>query len=185
VLTLGVVVGAMLARGGGSLPFVDMAPTPAARPTPVPAPDATPLPRLTPAPRDAPTPPPTPEPTPSPVDATPTPAPPVASHLAVLRLDFEHHYRSGRIRVWVDRQAVLDEQLGGRIEAQVAGIEFRRGYVGAEIPVAPGRREVTVQVDWDDNSRFDTAVTTFGEGGRRMLRVRIDRLLKRMSLDWR
>jgi hypothetical protein len=181
VLVVGAVAGAFLARGG-SLPFVATGPTPAARATPVPEPDATPLPRPTPAPRDAPTPIPTPVATPTPPGAAPVATP--ESDLATLEIDFEHHYKSGRIRVWVDRQQVLDEQLGGRVEAQVAGIEFRSGYVGANIPVAPGRREVTVQVDWDDNSRFDTVVGTFREADPRRLRVRIDRFIKKMSLDW-
>jgi len=182
VLVAGAVAGALLARGGASLPFLATGPTPAARATPTPEPDATPLPPPTPAPRDAPTPVPTPEATPTPARATPVSTP--ASDLATLEIDFEHHYKSGRIRVWVDRQQVLDEQLGGRVQAQVAGIKFRSGYVGADIPVAPGRREVTVQVDWDDNSRFDTVVGTFREAGRRRLQVRIDRFIKKMSLDW-
>lgn len=178
----GVVVGALLARGGRGLPFVATGPTPAARPTPVPDTDATPLPPPTPAPRDAPTPVPTPVPTATPAGDVATPTP--ESDLATLEIDFEHHYKSGRIRIWVDRQQVLDEQLGGRVRAQVAGIRFRSGFVGAEIPVAPGRREVTVQVDWDDNSRFEAAVGSFQERGRRRLRVRIDRFIKKMTLDW-
>jgi serine/threonine-protein kinase len=180
LLVVGVVAGAMLARGGSDMPFVASGPTPAAKPTPTPDADATPLPDPTPAPRDAPTPVPAPEATPTPAGASATPE----SDLATLEIDFEHHYKSGRIRVWVDRQPVLDEQLGGRVRAQVAGVVFRSGYVGAEIPVAPGRREVTVQVDWDDNSRFGTLAGSFEEQGRRRLRVRIDRFIKKMSLDW-
>ena len=51
--------------------------------------------------------------------------------------------------------------------------------------VAPGRREVKVQVQWDDNTRTEATAATFKPGVTRTLEIRILRVLNVLTLDWR
>ena len=122
----------------------------------------------------------TPRPTPKP---TPTPAPQAGP--ATLRVDFQHHYKSGSLTVFVDKKRVLRESLGGDVKADVAGIEFRKGRIDSTLEVKAGRHDVWVEVRWDDNHRSGGLSGTFRAGRVKTLHIRIDRFLKKMSLEWR
>jgi len=104
---------------------------------------------------------------------------------ARLAIDFEHPLKSGRIRVWVDDDLVLDEGLDGRVTRKLLSFTLRKGSIQQELEVSPGRRRVRVEVRWDDNTRVETITGTFRSGARRTLEARVGRLRKNLSLEWR
>lgn len=123
----------------------------------------------------------------APAKRTPRPTPTAAerSGPAQLRVDFQHHYKSGTVTVYVDKKPVFSQSLGGDVRAEVAGVELRRGEVASTLEVQPGRRDIWVEVRWDDNRRSGGLSGTFKAGRARTLRIRIDRFVKKMSLEWR
>jgi hypothetical protein len=135
---------------------------------------------------------PTPEPLPPglPANTLPPadkPAAVPAQGFARLLIDFEHSLKSGLLRVWVDDQQVLEEPIGARVTREVAGIRFRKGRLSEALEVAAGRREIRVQVNWDDGTKTESAFANFKAGATRRLRVKFTNLagLKRdLSLDW-
>jgi len=102
-----------------------------------------------------------------------------------LAIDFDHHLRSGTLRVWVDDDVVLDQAFGARVTRKILSLRLRKGSVDEVLKVKPGRREVKVQVQWDDNTRTDVTAATFKPGATRTLQIRILRVLNVMTLDWR
>jgi hypothetical protein len=129
-----------------------------------------------------PTTPPQPSDTPSP--AQPDTAVPSAK-ATQLFIDFEHPLKSGTVRIWLDRDQVLEEDLESRVSKSVVGLKFRKGGIEKLLDVAPGRHEVRAKVTWDDNEKAATIVGTFKSGSTRYLEVRIGRLRKNLSLEWK
>jgi hypothetical protein len=110
----------------------------------------------------------------------PTPAPAAAA--GRLAIDFEHHLKSGLLRVFVDGETVLEEELDARRTKKVLLFKVSQGVVRETIDVAPGKHTVRVQVKWDENVRQQSVAGTFREGGTRRLRVRVGRLLGDLSV---
>jgi serine/threonine-protein kinase len=104
---------------------------------------------------------------------------------ARLSVDFEHHLKSGTIRVWVDDDLVIEEDLDSRVTKSLLSFKLRKGAVQEELEVSPGRRRVRVQLRWDDNDKTETISGTFRSGALRTLEVRVGRLRKNLSLEWR
>jgi eukaryotic-like serine/threonine-protein kinase len=114
----------------------------------------------------------------SPVTSPPA-APPAAGRLAI---DFEHHLKSGLLRVFVDGDPVLEEELDARRRKKVLIFTVSQGVVRETLDVAPGQRTVRVQVKWGDNVRQQSVAGTFREGATRRLTVRVGRLLGDLSV---
>jgi serine/threonine protein kinase len=131
--------------------------------------------------RAAPTPPSTPEPTPPP---SPKPAPWFGGATASLVVNFEHHLKSGRIWLWIDKQLVLEEDLSGRVDKDLLGVKLRKGSLNAILEVAPGWHDLWVEVRWDDNRKSKGISGQFRTDAVRNLKVRVGRLRKNLSLDW-
>ena len=89
---------------------------------------------------------------------------------ARLLLDFEHPLRACQLRLWLDEELVLDETLAGLKE---------------ELEVAPGRHDVRVTVSWEGNEKSERIWGTFKPGETRRLEVRLGRLRKNLSVDWK
>ena len=102
-----------------------------------------------------------------------------------LAIDFDHHLRSGNLRVWVDDEEVLDQGFGGRVTKKILSLRIRKGSVDEVLKVTPGRHEVRVQVQWDGNTRTEVTAATFKPGATRILEIRILRVLNVLTLDWR
>lgn len=136
--------------------------------------------------------PPEPTGTPAPLAAIPEPKTTRASDAeantpARLFIDFEHSLKSGRLRVWVDDQPVIEENLGSRVTAEIAGIRLRKGRLSEALEITPGRREVRVQVAWDDNVKTESAYANFKPGSTRRLKAKLGGLgglRKDLSLGW-
>ena len=133
----------------------------------------------------APPPPSAPAPTPArePVPETPQPSAgdPDKARLAV---DFEHHLRRGKLRVWVDEALVLEEELDARVTRKVLTVRLRKGNVEEVLEVEPGRRKVEVEVAWDDKVRRKWITGTFKASDQRTLEIRVRRILNDLSLRW-
>jgi serine/threonine protein kinase len=165
----------------------ELAPTAAPTLSPVGA-RSEPAPRGTPPPKTV-APPPTARP-PTPVALAPTaqkpPAPPAAPTTPTqLLIDFEHPLKTGSLRVWVDGALVLDQDLEGRVSKEVAGLRIHKGKIKHTLPVLPGRHEVRIRVAWEDNVKTEVLAGTFKEGSARLLEVRLGRILKNLSLEWK
>ena len=65
----------------------------------------------------------------------PAPAPAAGGRLAI---DFEHHLKSGRLRVWVDGDLVLEEELDARVTKKILSFSVRKGMVDETLEVRPG-----------------------------------------------
>ncbi len=104
---------------------------------------------------------------------------------AQLAFDFEHFLKAGTLRIWVDDRLVVEEDIEGHVSKEIIGIKMRKGRVEDVLKVSPGKREVRVQVTWEDNSREERLLGTFKSGGTRHLEIRLGRLLKNLSLEWK
>lgn len=186
-------------------------PSPARRPAPLPpspsavmaaAPEASSLPQPPPAPEPAlgepvsapsPTetappadgPPLSPLPPPGPPRAAAAPpreAPPTPGRLVI---EFEHHIRKGKLRVWVDNKRVLDQDFDGKVVRRILSLELRKGVVQQALTLDPGRHEVRVQVSWDKNVKSSRISGTITPGATRRLDVEVGRLRGNLSLNWK
>jgi hypothetical protein len=110
----------------------------------------------------------------------PTPAAPAAA--GRLAIDFEHHLKSGLLRVFVDGETVLEEELDARRTKKILLFKVSQGVVREAIDVAPGKHTVRVQLKWDENVRQQSVAGTFRDGVTRRLRVRVGRLLGDLSV---
>jgi serine/threonine-protein kinase len=107
---------------------------------------------------------------------------------AQLMIDFEHSLKSGTLRVWVDDDEVIEEQLDGRVTKDIGGLKLRKGRHSDSLALAPGRHVVRVQVDWEDGTRTESIRGNFEPGQTRRLQARMGSLggLRRnLSLEWR
>ena len=103
---------------------------------------------------------------------------------ALVEVDFEHHLSSGHLRIWVDGDVALDRWLEPESEKSIVGVKLRRGELRETLEISPGTHDVRVRLAWDDNLRSETSTAHFAEGESRLLRVRLSRLTKALSLDW-
>jgi hypothetical protein len=127
----------------------------------------------------------------APPSATPSPTPPpltigpVSVAGARIDVDFDHSLKAGTLRIFVDGKVALDEDLESRAERNFVGIKKRKGTVGKTIALPPGRRMVRVEVSWDDNVKEERVAWTFKAGESRRLEIRLGRLRKNLSVEWK
>jgi hypothetical protein len=91
------------------------------------------------------------------------------------------------LRVWVDEDLVVEESIGGRVTRDIVGIKFRKGRLSDSLEVTPGRREVRMQVAWDDNVKTKSAYANFKSHGTFRLKAKLGGLgglKKDLSLEW-
>jgi hypothetical protein len=115
--------------------------------------------------------------------SSPASVPRVAA--ARLVLDFEHPLRTGRLRVWVDERLLVEEDLAGQVTKKLLAIKVRQGGLRQEMELAPGGHDIRVQVAWEDNEKTEHIFGTFKEGQTRRLEIRLGRLRKNLSVEWR
>jgi hypothetical protein len=100
-------------------------------------------------------------------------------------IDFEHPLKTGSLKVWVDEALVLDDDIEGRVTREVAGLRIHKGKIKHTLTVLPGRHEVRVRVAWEDNVKTEVLGGIFKEGSTRQLEIRLGRILKNLSLEWK
>jgi hypothetical protein len=108
-----------------------------------------------------------------------------ATSMGRLAIDFEHHLKSGRLRVWVDDDLALEDELDSRVTKKILSFRVRKGMVAETLEVPTGRRQVKVQVRWADNIKTETTSAMFRPNATRRLEIRVSRLLGGLSLRWK
>ena len=119
-----------------------------------------------------------------PASAATEPPRPAAKEPGRLAIDLEHPLESGVLRVWVDGEMVTEEKLSGRVSKNALVFKLRKGSYSDVLEVSPGRHQVRVQVQWEDNTRTEQVDGSFWSGVTRRLQVRLGRLRKNLSLEW-
>jgi eukaryotic-like serine/threonine-protein kinase len=107
---------------------------------------------------------------------------------AHLTIDFEHSLKSGRLKVWVDDEPVMDERIDGRVSKDIAGFKLRKGRKSDTLDIAPGRHVVRVDVEWEGSAKTQSITGNFEAGKTLRLEARLGSLggLRRnLSLEWR
>lgn len=70
-------------------------------------------------------------------------------HPARLDVTLQHPLRSGRLRVWVDEEIVVDKPIASRVTKKVLFYKERRGRFHDVVDAPPGDHQVRVRVDGD------------------------------------
>jgi eukaryotic-like serine/threonine-protein kinase len=112
---------------------------------------------------------------------------PSGSGPARLSIDLDHSLKAGLLRVFVDDEKVVEEEFGGKVKKDFAGLKLRGGHVTDTLEIKPGRREIRVQVTWEDNDRRETIRGDFKKGGSYRLKAKLGSfggIVKDLSLDW-
>ena len=104
---------------------------------------------------------------------------------ARMTIDFEHHMRSGGLKVWVDDTLVLDRPLEGRLVQKVGGLRRYKGRILETVEVTPARHAVRAEVAWDGRVRNARTTTTFRPDSSRTLDIEVLRVLDDLTLEWR
>jgi serine/threonine-protein kinase len=103
-------------------------------------------------------------------------------------VDFEHSLREGTLRVFVDGRLTIDEEFDGRVDRQVLGVTTYKGSWNGALTLPAGKREVAVEVLWEEGSQRRETTVELEAGEPRRLRIRFGSLggLRRsLSLEWR
>jgi hypothetical protein len=101
-----------------------------------------------------------------------------------LVIDFEHPVRTGMLRVWLDDQPVIEQEVDSRVTRDIGAVKLRKGRLERTFDVDPGVHEVRLQFTWEDNVKSERASADF-KGGTTRLEARIGRLRKNLSLEWK
>ena len=102
-----------------------------------------------------------------------------------MTIDFEHHMRSGGLKVWVDDALVLDRPLEGRLAEKFGPVRMYKGRILETVEVTPARHVVRAEVAWDGKVRTVRTTATFRPDSSRTLDIEVLRVLDDLTLDWR
>jgi hypothetical protein len=102
-----------------------------------------------------------------------------------LRIDFEHPLRRGTLRVFVDNELTLEEQLTGQQTKKALVFKVHQGSFRDELEIAPGLHEVRVEVRWDGNAKTARIVGSFRPGATRRLEASLGRIRHDLGLKWK
>lgn len=117
--------------------------------------------------------------------ADPGPWTSVQGDPARLVLDMEHRLQVGTVVVYVNGEKLLQRRLRAAVTNNILGFKLRRQRLRETVSLEPGKKRVLVQVFWRDGRRAKTIAGTFKPGATRRLSVRMGRVGKGLSLEWR
>jgi hypothetical protein len=100
-----------------------------------------------------------------------------------MMLDVKHSLRRGRLRVWVDGAAAVDATLEAPVTKRIVAFAIREGRLARPLELEPGRRQIKVQVAWDDERRSATIAFEARPDATRILEVRLAGRSKELVLD--
>ncbi|HUL78759.1 MAG TPA: serine/threonine-protein kinase [Vicinamibacteria bacterium] len=130
--------------------------------------------------------------TPAPRGPAPSPAAgggPLAALLPAqagrLRIDFDHPLKSGSLRIFVDDQLALEEELKGQQRTTALVFRSHSGSFREDLEVPAGLHEVRVEVRWDANLRTQQIVGKFRPGVTRRLEASLGRIRHDLDLEWK
>jgi serine/threonine-protein kinase len=106
---------------------------------------------------------------------------------ARLEIAFQHSLRTGTIKVWVDDELVVEEELESRVTKKILVIKRRKGRFETTLDVPPGEHVIKVQVEGGGFSGLSRIRGSFSSGETRRLEVNkggLPLLDKDLSLEW-
>jgi serine/threonine protein kinase len=129
----------------------------------------------------------------SPATPRPTPTEGALGSLAALlpaqpgrlRIDFDYPFRSGTLRVWVDDELALEEDLTGQQRKKALVFKSHSGSFSEDLEVAPGLHEVRVEVRWEDKVKRERIIGRFRSGTSLRLEARLGRIRRDLNLEWK
>jgi eukaryotic-like serine/threonine-protein kinase len=125
----------------------------------------------------------TPEVVRTPAAAEPVRRAPAAARTP-LHLVIEHTLKNGRLRLWIDQSLAYETKLEAAVSKKIVAIKIRDARLEHTLEVEPGRHEIRVAVEWDDNQRMESTLADIRSEPRE-LAVKLGRLRKKLSLEWR
>ena len=87
--------------------------------------------------------------------------------------------------VYVNGEKILQRRLRAAVTSNILGFKLRRQRLRETVTLEPGKKRLLVQVFWRDGRRSETITGTFNPGATRRLSVRMGRVGKGLSLEWR
>jgi len=102
-----------------------------------------------------------------------------------LRIDFEHPFKTGKLRVYLDDALALEQELTGQERKRALVFRTHAGTFSEELEVPPGLHEVRVEVRWDDNVRKERIIGKFRSGVTRRLEASLGLMRRDLNLDWK
>jgi hypothetical protein len=129
---------------------------------------------------------------PAPRGAASTPAPrggPLAALLPAqagrLRIDFDYPFKSGTLRVYVDDELEIEEQLAGQQRKKALVFRTHAGSFREDLEVSPGLHEVRVEVRWENNVRKERIIGKFRSGATQRLEASLGLIRRDLNLEWK
>jgi serine/threonine protein kinase len=116
-----------------------------------------------------------------PASATESPSP--QGSPSRLAIDFQHTLKSGTLRVYVDRELVLEQGFDSRAR-RLNLFRFRGGDPTDALELPAGAHEIEVQAAWEGTTKVERLRGDFSPGRTRRLRGRVGGLLKKLSVEW-
>ena len=102
-----------------------------------------------------------------------------------LRIDFNYPFRSGTLRVFVDDELTLEEDLAGQPSRMALVFKSHSGSFSEDLEVAPGLHEIRVEVRWEDNVRKERIIGRFRSGTPLHLEASLGRIRRDLNLEWK
>jgi hypothetical protein len=118
----------------------------------------------------------------APTSASGTAGPIVPARLTVR---FEHALEEGTLRLWVDNEVVVQQNLESVESTGIPGFRRRRGSFEREVAVKPGMRTIRAEVRWNDNVMEQRLSARFQSGSARHLDLNLGRNQKALSVKWK
>lgn len=109
----------------------------------------------------------------------------VPSGKAELALVLQHFGRKGHLRVWIDDELALDTEIRAQEARKLVAVTIREGRFTDTLPVAAGKHEIRVEVEWDDNRRVLNTFANFPSDSARTLELELVRITRNLKADWR
>ncbi|MET0552872.1 MAG: serine/threonine-protein kinase [Vicinamibacteria bacterium] len=102
-----------------------------------------------------------------------------------LEIDFTHSLRGGTLRVFVDDRLALEEPLESYVAEDLVVLKLRKGRERVRLDVAPGERQVRVEVESAGFNGTRRLSGDFASGASRRLVLRVGGLLsKELRASW-
>jgi hypothetical protein len=102
-----------------------------------------------------------------------------------LRIGFDYPFRSGTLRVWVDDELALEENLAGQQRKKALVFKSHSGSFSENLEVAPGLHEVRVEVRWEDKVKRERIIGRFRSGTTLRLEASLGRIRRDLNLEWK
>jgi hypothetical protein len=100
-------------------------------------------------------------------------------------LDVKHSLRRARLKVWIDEALAVDAGLQAPVTKRIVAFAIREGRLARPLALEPGRRQIKVQIAWDEERRAASAAFEAKPDDTRILEVRLAGRAKELALDWK